>query len=64
MGAKRKLIKNNIIATMGLSLEDDSVLDKLVDEIIKYNKTAHVHTADLIYDLTGNGTPCMDGMGY
>lgn len=61
---KKQLIKNNIIAKLGLTFFCDKQLEKQAHRVIKMNETTTLETANWFYEETGIEAPCMDGMRY
>lgn len=62
--ARIQLIKNNIIAKLGLTFFRDKQLEKQAHRVIKMNETTTLETANWFYEETGIEAPCMDGMRY
>lgn len=62
--AKLKLVKNNIIAKLGLTYVQDDKLEAYARRIIRRNETVTLEIADMFYQETGLESPCMDGMRY
>lgn len=63
--ARIQLVKNNIIAKLGLLYYvDEQRLQDRARRVIEQNKVTTLETADRFFENTGIGTPCMDGMAY
>lgn len=63
--ARMQLIKNNIIAKLGLDPEsDDPTLEKMVSKNIDINENRSIQSRDEAYDIDEVPHPCMDGMAY
>lgn len=61
---KIQLVKNNIIAKLGLKFFCNKRLEEQAHRVIEMNETTTLENADWLFEITGIGTPCMDGMRY
>ena len=62
--ARMQLIKNNLIAKLGLTFSHNAKLEKQAHRVIEMNETTTLETADWFFEATGIEAPCMDGMRY
>lgn len=62
--ARMQLIKNNIIAKLGLTFFHNEQLEDQAHRVVEINQTTTLETANCLYEKTGIDAPCMDGMRY